>query len=212
MRNRRRFKPLRRQVETKAPKPKIVIYAEGEKTERDYFEEMRRAFRSAVVNIEIIEAAGVPLTIARKATQAARSARRRNRGQSYARQDEFWAVFDRDNHLDVPNAISSCKAANVRVAFSDPCFELWLILHFQDFDRPDDHHGVQRHLEDICDDYDRTKRKTTDCSRLMKLVVEAEERAERQLRRRRDEGDPPSRPFTTVYELTRRIREGGERK
>lgn len=204
----RRFRSLHRQVETKIPKPKIVIYSEGEKTERDYFEEMRRAFRSVVLDIEIIEGAGVPLTIAKEAARAAQLARRRDRRQSYASRDEFWAVFDRDEHPNVQEAISRCNDANVGVAFSDPCFELWLILHFQDFDRPDGRHDVQRHLETLCGDYDRAKRKTTDCGKLMELVVEAEQRAKRQLHRRKDEGVPPNRPFTTVYELTRRIRAG----
>lgn len=204
----RRFRPLRRRVETKAPKSKIVIYSEGEKTERDYFHAMRRSFHSVVVDIEIIEGAGVPLTIAKKAVQAAQSARRQDRRQSYAKRDEFWAVFDRDEHPNVPEAISRCRDANVGVAFSEPCFELWLILHFQDYDRPDHRHDVQRHLETLCDEYDRARRKTTDCDKLMALVVEAEGRAERQLHRRKEEGDPPGPPFTTVYELTRRIRAG----
>ncbi|WP_370677172.1 RloB family protein [Pleomorphomonas sp. PLEO] len=202
----RRFRPLRRKVETKTPKPRIIIYTEGEKTERDYFEEMRRTFRSVVVDVEIIGGAGVPLTIANEAALAARTARRQGRNQSYTRYDEFWAVFDRDEHPNVTEAISKCRAAKVGVAFSDPCFELWLILHFQDFDRPDHRHDVQRHLETLCRDYDRSKRKTTDCTKLMDLIVEAEQRAERQLARRKDEGTPPGPPFTTVYELTRRIR------
>jgi hypothetical protein len=163
----RRFKSLRRQVETKVPKPKIIIYSEGEKTEFDYFKEIERAFPCVLVDVEIIEGAGVPFTIAEKATRAAQEERYRNRRQSYAGRDEFWAVFDRDEHPNVPEAISRCRDANVGVAFSNPCFELWLILHFQDFDRPDHRHDVQRHLESICGDYDRAKRKTTDCGKLM---------------------------------------------
>jgi hypothetical protein len=204
----RRFQRLRRQVETKLPKSKIFIYSEGEKTERDYFDAMARAFPSVVLEIEIIEGAGVPLTIAKKAVGAAQSARARNRRQSYANRDEFWAVFDRDEHPYIPEAISRCSDANVGVAYSNPCFELWLILHFQDFDRPDHRHDVQRHLKTLCKDYDPARRKTTDCGKLMAAIVEAEARAERQLRMRKDEGDTGGPPFTTVYELTRRIRAG----
>ena len=207
MKGSRRFNPLRRHVETKPPKTKIVIYSEGEKTERDYFNEMKRAFRSAVVDVDIVDGVGVPLTIAKKAIQAAQLAQHRDRGQSYARQDEFWAVFDRDEHPNVAEAISRCKNAKIGVAFSDPCFELWLVLHFQDFDAPVHRHDVQRCLEALCDDYDRAKCKTTDCAKLMQFVPDAELRAEKQLLRRKEEGDPFSGPFTTVYELTRRIRD-----
>ncbi|WP_154721630.1 RloB family protein [Ciceribacter sp. T2.26MG-112.2] len=206
MRGSRRFSSLRRKVENRTPKQKIVIYSEGEKTERDYFDAMRRSFQSVLVDIEIIGGAGVPLTIAKAATLKAQSVRRRNRGQSYASRDEFWAVFDRDEHPNVQEAIDRCHQADVGVAFSDPCFELWLILHFQDYDRPDHRHDVQRYLERLCGDYDHARRKTTNCEKLMALVVQAETRAERQLARRKEEGDPPASPYTTVYELTRRIR------
>lgn len=208
MKNPRRFKPLRRSVETNSPKPKIVIYSEGEKTERDYFEACRRSYRNTLIDIEIVAGAGVPLTIAKLATEAAILARRRSKRQSYAKRDEFWAVFDRDDHPHVSEAISRCTDADVGVAFSDPCFELWLILHFQDFDRPDHRHDVQKYLETLCNDYDQSKRKTTDCDKLMGRVIEAEVRAEQQLARRKDEGQPPGPPFTTVYKLTRRIRAG----
>jgi RloB-like protein len=206
----RHFRSLRRHVGTRTPKPKIVIYAEGKNTERDYFEAMQRTFRSVVVDIEIIEGAGVPLTIAKKVTAAARLARRRHGRQSYEQNDEFWAVFDRDEHPNVPDAIARCHEANVGVAFSNPCFEIWLILHFQDYDRPDHRRDVQRHLATLCCDYDHARRKTTDCSALMALVTAAEQRAEIQLQRRKEEGDPPRPPFTTVYELTRRIRADSE--
>lgn len=202
----RRFKNLRRRVEIKPPNRKIVIYSEGEKTEYDYFNAMKRFFPSVLVDIEVIKGAGVPFTIAKNAAQAAKSARRQDRHQSYAKRDEFWAVFDRDEHPKVPEAISHCRDAGVKVAFSEPCFELWLILHFQDYDKPDHRHDVQRYLETLCDKYDRVKRKTTDCDKLMERVIEAEGRAERQFRRREEEGDPPGPPFTTVYELTRSIR------
>ena len=204
----RRFSSLRRKVETRSPKPKIVIYSEGEKTERDYFNEMKRFNRSVVVDIEIIGRAGVPLTIANEAVRVAQGARRSNRHQSYAKQDEFWALFDRDEHPNVSDAISRCRNADIGIAFSNPCFEVWLILHFQDFDRPDHRHDVQRHLQTLCGDYDRVRHKTTDCSKLMERIVEAEQRAEKQMERRKSEGEPPGPPFTTVYELTRRIRTG----
>lgn len=208
MNNPRRFRPLRRIVETTSPKVKIVLYSEGEKTERDYFEALRRFYQNTLVDIEIVAGAGVPLTIAKLATEAAISTRRRSKRQSYAKRDEFWAIFDRDDHPHVSEAISRCNDADVGVAFSDPCFELWLILHFQNFDRPDHRHDVQKHLETLCKDYDHLKRKTTDCDKLMGRVTEAEDRAEQQLGRRKDEGEPPGPPFTTVYNLTRRIRAG----
>lgn len=206
----RSFRSLRRKTQTRTPKQKIVIYAEGEKTESDYFLALKRRFAGVLVDVEIMAGAGVPLTIATKATAAARSARKDNRQQSFSKNDQYWAVFDRDEHPHIAEAMQICRSGAVSVAFSDPCFELWLILHFADFDRPDHRHDVQRHLEGLCPDYDRKRGKTTNCDSLIDLLPDAEKRAEKQLARRKDEGDPPGAPHTTVYLLTQSIRAASE--
>ncbi|MER7541804.1 RloB family protein [Actinomadura sp.] len=41
-----------------------------------------------------------------------------------------WAVFDRDQHNDVDEAIRRAHKNGVEVAFSTPSFDLWLLLHF----------------------------------------------------------------------------------
>lgn len=200
-------RPLKRRAPTRKPKRKFIIYSEGKNTEPDYFRAVRGELLGALVDIEVIDAAGVPMTIAEKAkAHAATIARRGARRSSFEEEDEVWAVFDRDEHRLVANAIELCRVSKVGVAFSDPCFEIWLILHHGNFDRPDDRHQVQAELGKIFSDYDAKGRKTTNCKKLMPFVDAAEQRAEQQLARRREEGDPPARPFTTVFKLTRRMR------
>ncbi|MGB8842456.1 MAG: RloB family protein [Aliidongia sp.] len=202
---------LKRPVGTRLPKRKFIIYTEGKNTEPDYFRALERGVTGALVAVEIVDAAGVPTTIAEKACLRAKKIKKgRSKRSSFEEDDRVWAVFDRDEHLKVNEAIQKCYSNSVGIAFSNPCFELWLILHHTDFDRPDDRHGVQAHFASICSDYDRSGPKTTDCTRLMPLVKSAEARAERQLQRRREEGNPPSPPFTTVYLLTREMREASE--
>lgn len=49
--------------------------------------------------------------------------------------DEFWFIFDVEwpvNHPGLREAVSEAKQHGVRTAVSNPCFEIWLILHFQD--------------------------------------------------------------------------------
>jgi hypothetical protein len=41
-----------------------------------------------------------------------------------------WAVFDRDQHNDVDEAMRTAHRNGVEVAFSTPSFDLWLLLHF----------------------------------------------------------------------------------
>ena len=131
----------------------------------------------------------------------------RRRKYSYEEQDEVWAVFDRDEHDKYEEAIIYCESNSVSVARSNPCFELWLILHEEDYDRPDGRKYVQKRLESMIPEYDVNKGKTPDCQEMVSRVEEAERRAEALLRRRDEEGDPFGCPSTTVGQLTKGIRE-----
>jgi hypothetical protein len=46
---------------------------------------------------------------------------------------ERWALFDRDEHTGIPEAFTAAASAGVKVAFSHPSFDLWLLLHMSDF-------------------------------------------------------------------------------
>jgi hypothetical protein len=51
--------------------------------------------------------------------------------------DEFWLIIDRDNwesihKLSFDDLVSECKKEkNFYLAMSNPCFEIWLVLHFK---------------------------------------------------------------------------------
>src|SRR5262249_11541771 len=48
------------------------------------------------------------------------------------RDGQLWALFDRDQHHDIPAAMREARVGGVRVGFSHPSFDLWLLLHFTD--------------------------------------------------------------------------------
>lgn len=50
-----------------------------------------------------------------------------------AKEDEAWALFDRDEHHDIPKALKEAAEDSTEVCFSHPSFDLWLLLHFQAF-------------------------------------------------------------------------------
>jgi len=50
-----------------------------------------------------------------------------------AAEDEAWALFDRDEHTKIPQAVAEAAASGVELCFSHPSFDLWLLLHFQPF-------------------------------------------------------------------------------
>ena len=43
-----------------------------------------------------------------------------------------WCVFDRDEHENVNVALDDARRNDISVGFSNPCFELWLLIHFED--------------------------------------------------------------------------------
>ena len=46
--------------------------------------------------------------------------------------DAVWCVFDVDEHPQIADARQMARANGIELAISNPCFELWLLLHFRD--------------------------------------------------------------------------------
>lgn len=111
------------------------MFCEGIRTEPEYIEALRRepAVRdSASVEIQIDRTASgaVPLTLVNKAAKA-----RDRYSQEQGEIDEVWCLFDVEwpqNHPKLHEARTRAKARNVNLAISNPCFELWLVLHFEE--------------------------------------------------------------------------------
>jgi hypothetical protein len=53
--------------------------------------------------------------------------------RAFAAEDEAWALFDRDEHSHILEAIKDAAESKIELAFSHPSFDLWLLLHFQAF-------------------------------------------------------------------------------
>lgn len=124
---------LRRAVGTKRPRRTYRIFCEGTRTEPEYLSALRRhpAVRQlAAVELVVAKAGGKPRTLVTAATAAKDKAR-----EQQDEVDEFWCVFDVEQpgqHPGLAEAIRDARRHRIRVAVSNPCFELWLILHFQD--------------------------------------------------------------------------------
>jgi hypothetical protein len=46
--------------------------------------------------------------------------------------DEIWCVFDRDEHVHFDAAVRRATDNRINVAGSNPCIELWFMLHYED--------------------------------------------------------------------------------
>ena len=111
-------------------------------TEIGYFEELGRRHRDSV-RIEFGKTGGAPGTLVGNACRDIDKNRHAQR-RGDPLYDEIWCVFDRDTHPNFNQAISRALQKGVETAVSNPCFELWPVLHRQDQTAHIGRHEVQR--------------------------------------------------------------------
>ncbi|WP_165959456.1 RloB family protein [Nonomuraea longispora] len=106
----------------------LYVACEGESTEPDYLQYLNEQFgdgdgqgRQRFRIQPVYRRNGL---MPSRVVEAARTA---------AGEDEAWALFDRDQWDDIPQAVKHAAESRVEVAFSHPSFDLWLLLHFQAF-------------------------------------------------------------------------------
>jgi hypothetical protein len=110
----------------------IVIATEGEKTEPEYFECLKSDDRHTTsrVHIEILpktNSASSPKHVLNQLHDY----KKRKQLNKY---DTLWMVIDKDRWSDRDlNFVSKeCQSNNYRLILSNPCFEIWLLLHLKD--------------------------------------------------------------------------------
>jgi hypothetical protein len=122
--------PPRRAVAKRATRRELLVFTEGQLTEETYLTYWHRRFRGQV-NVEIHEFHGTPLSLVTRAVGAKEDnerAERKGRGRAH---DEVWCVFDVDEHPSLREAIDLASAHGIKLAISNPCIELWFVLHFE---------------------------------------------------------------------------------
>lgn len=208
--SRRTSQSFRRRLHSREPRRRFVIFCEGKNTEPAYFYEVRQLYPDALIDVDIVPKVGVAMTVAQKAIAYAKAHGLTKFGRkklsSFEENDQVWAVFDHDNQPNYHEARKLCQQADIGFAGSNPCFELWLILHEEVYDKPDGHTAVQKYLAEIRPEYDPDGSKICDFSELLSKIVEAEKRALTQLSNREKQEDSFGRPSTCVGKLTSSIR------
>lgn len=112
----------------------IVIASEGKDTERIYFKALAKEYANPRVHVHILE---------RSESEQNNSSPEHVLKQlnDYKEQyelesdDELWLVIDRDRWTDamLSHVAKECAQDDyLHVALSNPCFELWLLLHLVD--------------------------------------------------------------------------------
>lgn len=147
-------------------KPVVLIITEGSKTEPEYFNH----FRTRQKNIDVRVVGGRSSAGETDYNSLIRKAKeyRDKNDLSSANGDTVWIVADGDVNYNNPNPIEKKDAAlsrarklakqkGIEMIISNPCFELWYLLHFRyttGFLK--DYEAVKKLLTEHISDYEKT--------------------------------------------------------
>ncbi|MBT4936327.1 RloB domain-containing protein [Candidatus Peregrinibacteria bacterium] len=110
-------------------KKTILLICEGEKTEDSYFRAFKQDRRKQ--NVQVVSGYSDPAQL----VEDAKTMIMQNEGQY----DKIYCIFDRDEHAHFGKAITEIRKFNKSSEYkvqlinivSNPCFEIWFLLHFK---------------------------------------------------------------------------------
>ncbi len=171
----------------------ILIVCEGEATEPNYF----KSFRLATLRVEAVGTGRGSCEVVKEAEKYYKK---------YLKSDNLkrknvWCVFDKDvekiNRINDAFRLAEKKCFNV--AFSNECFELWYVLHFN-------FHQARSHRDDYCKILSdklkmEYKKNDPDIHDLLKDKVLAIKNAKKLEKIHGNEDYSNKNPYTSVYNL-----------
>lgn len=206
---------LTRSTEVVDPKVEIYIVCEGKNTEPAYFERCAEHYGNGLVKVRPIPGAGVPLTIVQTAKelkdQLTRDRNKQKTKNSFDACFRVWAVFDRDEHPEIERAMSIATESKIEVGFSNPCFEIWPLIHLVDYGSQDGRHAVQKRLSLEMPNYDHERTAIIDFDLIKDNFDTALRRATKLQAARAAENCVNGCPTTNVGVLVEKIVQNGKK-
>ena len=158
--HRQAARDLKRRAAVRQPYERLLIVCEGEKTEPQYLCEIQRAYRLATAHVQVLHSqfGTEPQQVLEYALTIFKNGDR-ERGLHPREFDRIIVVFDRDEHKSYHAALAQAAAQSgklrndngvavpVEAVASVPCFELWLLLHYEDVYTPLHRHEALERLK-----------------------------------------------------------------
>lgn len=123
---------LRRSRAVRKERSRLLIVTEGVQTEVQYFTKLKSHLRATGVDVIGLDIRGTgrdPLHVVNRAVEES------ERGRLIGAEGGFDAVrcvFDVDDHSRVREAVDKGIRNGLSLAVSNPCFEVWLLWHYED--------------------------------------------------------------------------------
>lgn len=116
---------------------RTLILCEGRATETGYFEAMRRHLRLPADTVAVLGTKGTALWTLVQAASKERELRIEQGRFDPKGGDRVWVVCDGDEHRKADpaawkRAVAMAAERDIHLAISNPSFELWYLLHFQE--------------------------------------------------------------------------------
>jgi hypothetical protein len=155
------------------------------------------------VDVVIDDEGGSPKTLVDRAALKKKTAEKEAKRfkDENLKYDEVWCVYDVDDHPKLADAFQQARDNEIELAISNPCFELWLLLHFCEQTA----HIERRKVGTLLRQHVVGYKKRIDFERLKIGYTEAVKRAKLLNKRCEENGNKGGNPSTEVYRLTERI-------
>lgn len=152
--SKRRYNRFSRNNDTYRDAKFIVIATEGKMTEPLYFEKLALDHRHRRIHVEVLDEQDEQST-ASSPKDVIKRLNKFEREYNLGQDDELWLVFDRDKWTEqmLNEVVQQAKRKDYyHVADSNPCFEIWLLLH---------HKSLAEYDKDTLNDFKQNRRQGT---------------------------------------------------
>jgi protein-arginine kinase activator protein McsA len=186
----------KRRINVRDTRKVILVVCEGTKTEPNYFEDMGKHLR--INTIVEIDGTG------RNTRDLVNHASSR-KSEDF---DEIWCVFDKDDFSDndFNSAIQKAEQQEVCVAYSNECFELWYVLHYN-------YHTTSHKRDHYCKNLNSLTGERYEKGsvgmyyKLLEKLPKAIKHAQRLTKEHKGKTPARANPSTTVHLLVQRLQE-----
>lgn len=188
----RKQKQLTRVKTHWSQKPLYVIATEGAVTEKIYFSSI---FQRKNIRMPILETKSGNSSPDKVFKRLINYKRKYN-----ASPDELWLVIDRDYwELETLKQIAKeCKSKGYNLIISNPCFELWLLLHQDKPKQPLTVADCEKELKKMIPSYTKSQYSTENIKEALDLAIKHAKTPD-------DGKDIQSPPSTRVFKLVEKL-------
>lgn len=156
-----------RQSKKRALKRNIYIFTEGE-TEKNYFSILNKKYNStATVKVSVSHAHKQGMQLLRHALGKINTLNKTDKSNIGG----VYIIFDKDDidTNEIQNVLKEAKKQGIHIGFSNSCFEVWLLAHFEKLNKSHTKQRLYKRLEYHLDCKQYSRRHKNDQELLEKI-------------------------------------------